>query len=123
MTDNTIAIENVVRVTLSLSEKGMSAKNVNAVALFSNDTPIGLTDAYIIAKNLKGVESTFGTNSLTTKMASAIFAQGKNILSGNGYLVVIPMQNTVSATAPKDEFTVSSEADTLEDFQAISMVV
>lgn len=121
MSEETISIENVVRVTLALSELGMSAKNVNAVALFTNDTPIGLVDPYIIARNVKLVESTFGTNSLTTKMAGEIFAQNKNIITGNGYLAVIPLKSTVNATAPKTEFTIGGTEDaTLTAFKAIT---
>lgn len=115
-----ISINNVVRVTLALSEIGMSAKNVNAVALFTNDAPINLTDPYVIAKNASTVETYFGTNSLTHKMASAIFAQSKNLISGNGYLAVIPMQNAVSATAPRSDFEVEDEAETLASLIAVS---
>lgn len=103
-----IAIENVVRVTLSVAEAGMSAKNVNAVALFTNDAPINLTDAYLIGKNVAAFASHFATGSLTMKMISAIFAQNKNVISGNGYLAVIPMRSTVSATPASASITVDS---------------
>ena len=103
-----IAIENVVRVTLSVAEAGMSAKNVNAVALFTNDEPINLTGPYILGKNVAAFSSYFATGSLTMKMVSAIFAQNKNVISGNGYLVVIPLRSAVSATAAKTSVTVDT---------------
>ena len=103
-----IAIENVVRVTLSVAEAGMSAKNVNAVALFTNDDPVNLMDPYILGKNVAAFSSYFATGSLTMKMVSAIFAQNKNLISGNGYLVVIPLRSAVSATAEKTSITVDT---------------
>lgn len=103
-----IAIENVVRVTLSVAEAGMSAKNVNAVALFTNDEPVNLAEPFILGKNVAAFSSHFATGSLTMKMVSAIFAQNKNIISGNGYLVVIPMRSTVSATSAKTSVKVDT---------------
>lgn len=93
-----LSISNVIRVTVSGVQKSIGVKNVNEVALFTTETPSNNSE-YMICIDPSDVVSAYGTDSLTAKMAQAVFAQSPNINSGNGYLAVIPMKEAVSATA------------------------
>ncbi len=90
-------LANVINVTVSGMPQGLSDFNINTMAIFTHETPNFIEDGQIYL-NAREVEEAFGTSSLTAKMAEAIFAQSPNILSGGGYLAVIPMQNASSAT-------------------------
>ena len=91
------SISNVIRVTVQGVERSLAVKNVNEVALFTNETPNNV-QPYMITIDPSDIVDAYGTNSLTAKMAQNVFAQNANLNSGRGYLVVIPMQNAVSAT-------------------------
>lgn len=91
------SISNVIRVTVQGVERSLAVKNVNEVALFTNETPNNV-QPYMIAIDPSDIAKAYGTNSLTAKMAQNVFAQNANLNSGRGYLVVIPMKSAVSAT-------------------------
>lgn len=92
-----LPITNIINVTISDTPQGLTTKNVNSLALFTNETPNDL-NPYNICIGASQVEAIYGTNSVTAAMANAIFAQPFNILSGDGQLVVIPMLAAVSAS-------------------------
>jgi hypothetical protein len=94
---NILPISNVINVTIENTPSGLINKNVNALALFTQDAPLNL-EQFGIYVSAAQVASNYGTNSKTAQMANAIFSQVPNILSGNGYLAVIPMIAAVSAT-------------------------
>ena len=91
-----LSISNVIRVTVQGVERSLAVKNVNEVALFTNETPNNV-QPYMITIDPSDIIDAYGTNSLTAKMAQNVFAQNANLNTGRGYLVVIPMQNAVSA--------------------------
>lgn len=91
-----IDITNFINISITGVPKGLGDVNVNSVALFSTETPSNI-DAYRIYTNARDVAVDYGTNSITAKMASAVFSQAPNILTGKGRLVIIPMVNAVSA--------------------------
>lgn len=93
-----LSISNVIRVTVQGVQRSKGVKNINEVALFTNE-PSNSMEPYIIAIDPSTVVKAYGTNSLTAKMAQNIFAQNANLNTGRGYLAVIPMQNAVNATA------------------------
>lgn len=93
----TLDLSNVINVSLTAVPQGLANFNVNTIALFSNDTP-GFVEASRDYLNAREVATDFGSDSLTTKMANIIFSQSPNILSGDGYLTIIPLQSSVSAT-------------------------
>ena len=97
-----ISVDNIVTVSTTLLQSGLQTPNVNSLALFSTETP-NFIDTYRIYGSSREVELDFGTNSTTKKMADAIFSQNNNVLTGLGRLVIVPMQNSVSATASKLE--------------------
>ena len=93
-----LSINNIIRVTVQGVERSIGVKNVNELALFTTETP-NSSDPYLIAIDPSTVEDAYGTGSLTAKMANNVFAQNLNPNSGRGYLVVIPLQGSVSATS------------------------
>lgn len=97
---NVLPVSNVINVTLQATPSGLALKNVNSLALFTNDAPLNLAASpYGIYINAPQVITDYGTNSKTAAMANAIFSQVPNILSGDGRLVILPMLASVSATS------------------------
>lgn len=92
-----LPITNVINVTITNTPQGLTEDNVNSVALFTNDptTSFNIFEEVISPSQ---VAELYGTDSLTTKMANAMFAQAPNIRTGGGRLVIIPMLDAVSAT-------------------------
>lgn len=93
-----LPVSNVINVTVSSSPSGLTAKNVNSLALFTTERPSNL-NPYGIYISASQVAQDFGSNSITAAMANAVFSQSPNILSGNGRLVILPLKAAVSATA------------------------
>lgn len=111
------SISNVIRVTVQGVERSLAVKNVNEVALFTNETPNNV-EPYMIAIDPSDIVTAYGTNSLTAKMAQNVFAQNANLNTGRGYLVVIPMSGAVSAT--NTTFTTPSLTSSVSDFKAVT---
>lgn len=96
-----LSITNVVTVSVSAPQKGLSAYNVNNIALFTDETPEGSfgSDGYKIYKGISDVITDFGSDSKTVAMATNIFLQTPNMQNGNGYLVIIPLQDEETLAA------------------------
>ena len=101
---NVLPVSNIINVSITSTPSGLTEKNVNAVALYTQDAPIN-AETYGIYISAAQVASNYGSASKTTQMANNVFAQTPNILSGGGYLVIIPMLAAVSATNSKIETT------------------
>lgn len=93
-----LPVNNIINVTITNTPSGLSEKNVNSLALFTND-PTDSLNPYEIYIGASQVAADYGTSSKTAQMANAIFAQTPNLRTGNGRLVIIPLLNSVSATA------------------------
>lgn len=91
-------LANVVRVSISGPERGLATVNTSALAIITDEAPIpndfGTARTYL---NPDGVAEDFGTSSETYRLALAIFNQKLNILTGGGFLVVIPRLQTAAA--------------------------
>ena len=110
-----LSISNVIRVTVQGVQRSRTVKNVNEVALFTPEVPNNIQESmYVIDPS--DVAEAYGTNSLTYKMALNVFAQNANLLSGRGALIVIPMENSVNATAAT--FTTPDISD-ISDFSEV----
>jgi len=116
MENSQIDLSNVINVSLLGVPSGLQEPNVNSLALFTNEIPSNVDD-FRIYLNSSDVGVDYGTNSETKKMADAIFAQSPNVLTGNGRLVIIPMQSAVKATSGK--FETPDIASNLSNFQLI----
>ena len=114
---STLSISNVIRVTVQGVERSLAVKNVNEVALFTNETPNNV-NPYMIAIDPSDIVNAYGTNSLTAKMAQNVFAQSANLNSGRGCLVVIPMKSAVSAT--NATFATPSLTSNLTNIKAVT---
>lgn len=116
MAANDLALTNVVNVSVSAAQNGVGAYNTSNLGLFTTDTPDPVfEDDYKIYLSPQEVGVDFGTSSITYKMANAIFSQQPNILAGNGYLVIMPLE--VSETL--DE-AISRTADLVQYFGVMS---
>ena len=93
-------ISNVITVTLLSALRGLSDVNTSVLALITDEEPIPADyGEYAIYKNPTGVDDDFGIDSETYRLAVKVFEQSPNILTGDGYLVIIPRDQTAAATA------------------------
>ena len=104
MITETLPVSNVINVTVTETPSGLTEKNVNSLALFTQDAPIN-EEVYGVYISASQVAANYGTSSKTAQMANNVFAQLPNIMSGRGRLVIIPMLAAVSATQAKIETT------------------
>jgi len=101
-------ISNVIVVTLLSALRGLSDVNTSILALITSEAPISSSYGTAgIYKNPNGVASDFGSNSATYRLAVMVFSQNPNIISGGGYLVVIPR---LAAAAAQPAVILSSAA-------------
>ena len=93
-----ISIDNVVRVSLLSALKGLGNVNTSALAIITDEVPIsgnyGVSRTYLDPIT---VSDDFGSNSETFRLALKIFGQSPNIITGGGYLVIIPRSQTATA--------------------------
>lgn len=92
-----ISLNNIIRVSVQGIQSSIAAKNVNEIALFTDEESTS-SAPFMIAVEPSAVVDAYGTKSLTAQMVNNIFAQTPNIISGKGYVAVIPLKNAVSAT-------------------------
>ena len=86
---NNLSLSNVINVTLVPSVSGLPAFNTANLLLYSTDEPIVTFDEdFRVYKNASSVGEDFGVDSLTYKMALAVFSQSPNILSNSGSLII-----------------------------------
>lgn len=93
-----IDIVNFINISVTNTPAGLPGANVNSLALFSTESPSNV-DEFRIYVTASEVANDYGTSSVTAQMANNIFAQSPNLLSGDGRLVVLPLVNSISATA------------------------
>jgi hypothetical protein len=92
-----LPISNIINVTITNTPSGLAERNVNTVAIFTNEATNNF-DLYREYVSASQVAADYGTSSKTARMANALFSQTPNIRTGNGSLVIIPMLAAVSAT-------------------------
>ncbi len=93
-----IALTNTANITLASVPSGVAEPSINSIALFTIESP-SQTGAYSAHVSSDTVETLYGTDSLTTKMAKAIFSQTPNLRTGDGTLYVIPYVGTSATSA------------------------
>lgn len=93
-----LPVSNIINVSITNTPQGLTERNVNSLALFTNE-PSGSIDPYGIYISASQVAEDYGTDSVTAEMANAIFSQSPNLRTGNGRLVIIPLLAAVSAEA------------------------
>lgn len=108
-----IALSNTANITLASVPTGVAEPSVNSIALFTIDTP-SVTGDYSAHVSSSTVAELYGSNSLTTKMAQAIFAQTPNLRTGDGTLYVIPYVGTSATSATWTSPNLSSNLSTIK---------
>lgn len=95
-----LSIVNIIRVILLTALRGLTEVNTSMMGLITDEVPIpadfGVFRSY---KDPLGVASDFGSNSETYRIAVMVFSQNPNILTGNGSLLVIPRDQSATATS------------------------
>lgn len=117
MATKTLPLSNIINVTVTSTPSGVNEVNVNDVALFTTEAPSN-SDVFRTYVSAAQVAEDFGTNSVTTAMANNVFAQSPNILSGNGGLIIVPMNSAASATA--GNVVTEDISANLANFQAVT---
>lgn len=119
MAGNQLSLSNVVNISVSAAQTGISAFNTSNLALFTDETPDPVfDDGYKIYLEATEVGDDFGTDSTTYAMALEVFAQTPNILGPGGYLVVIPF--TVSETLAA---AITRTSDLVQYFGVMSTII
>lgn len=99
MTTGNIALSNTINVSISTTPAGLGEYNTNSIVLLTNEQPLS-AEPYIWAVGAQDVIEEYGSNSLTAKMATALFNPAFNLRTGNGQLLVYPFSG-VNATSAK----------------------
>lgn len=96
-----LQLTNVITISVSAAQAGVGEYNTSNIAIFTREEAGGGfgDDGYKIYLDPTEIGTDFGTGSVTAQMATAIFSQKPNMLAGNGYLVVIPFEDTADVTA------------------------
>lgn len=111
-----VPLSYTVNVSLSATPAGLADFNTNSIAIFSNE-PAGFSESYQAYISLNAVESDFGTNSLTYKMAQALFTPAPNFRTGNGVLYVFPFKGQ---NATSGSLTTGSITANVDNFKEVS---
>lgn len=85
----TVPLSYTINVSVSTTPSGLGEYNTNSVCLFTNESPLSI-NPYIWAVNAQDVINEYGSNSLTAKMAQALFTPVPNLRTGNGQVLVFP---------------------------------
>mgnify|MGYP002521302975 CR=1 FL=1 len=116
MTDYKVPVSYTVNVSLSAVPTGLGAYNTNSIAIFSNETA-NFNENYIVALTPQTVKEAFGSNSLTYKMANALFTPSFNFRTGDGYLYVFKYDGT---NATQGTVTTKTLTSNLEGIKAVT---
>lgn len=111
-----IPVSYTINVSSAANPTGLSGYNTNAIAIFSNE-PASFSEPYQVYSSADGVKTAFGSNSLTYKMAQALFTTVPNFRTGGGILYVFPFQG-VNATS--GSITTPSITSNVTNFKSVS---
>lgn len=111
-----VPLSYTIDVSLSALPQGLAEFNTNSIAIFTNE-PAGFSESYQAYLSPTAVGTDFGTDSLTYKMANALFAPVPNFRSGGGYLYIFPFNGT-NATAAS--FQTADISENITNFQSAS---
>jgi len=93
-------LSNVIRVSISGPERTLANLNTSGLGLITDEAPIpadyGAFRAYL---NASAVAADWGSSSETARLAVIIFSQKRNILTGKGFLIIIPRDQSAAASA------------------------
>lgn len=93
----TVPISYTINVSVAAAPRGLGEYNTNSTLLLTNEQPLSV-EPYIWCVNAQDAINEYGTNSLTAKMAQALFTPVPNLRTGNGQVLIVPFSAT-NATA------------------------
>lgn len=105
-----------VNVSIAATPTGLANYNTNSIALFTNE-PAKFSEAYQAYMTPAAVGQDFGTDSLTYKMANALFTPVPNFRTGGGYLYIFPFKGE-NATAAS--LTTGDISTNIANFQQVT---
>lgn len=88
-----ISYVNTINVDISGLPQGLPSFNTNNICIFTNENA-SFADSYKTYVSPQSVIQDFGTDSLTAKMATAMFGVNPNLRSGGGILIIAPYSAT-----------------------------
>lgn len=90
----TLALTNVISVTVLPTPATLGLPLINTVALFTSNQPSGWTEGqtYGVYTDPAAVATDFGANSDAAAIATEFFAQTPNPVGTDGYLAIIPLE-------------------------------
>ena len=111
-----VPVSYTVNVSLSAVPKGLGTYNTNSIAIFSNEEA-NFNENYIAAITPQTIKEAYGSNSLTYKMASALFTPPFNFRTGDGYLYVFKYDGT---NATQGSVTTINLSTNLTNFKSVT---
>lgn len=111
-----VPVSYTINVSLTSAPQGLAEYNTNSIAIFSNE-PAAFSEGYKAYITPSAVEADFGTNSLTYKMARALFTPVPNFRTGGGFLYVFPFGG-VNATS--GSATTASLTANITNFKSVT---
>lgn len=99
----TLDLSNVINISILSTQSGLALPNINTIALFSKETPVGgwsIGQEFKIYTNTSDVITDFGSSSKAAALAQSVFAQQPNPLQTNGYFAVVLINTGISETLP-----------------------
>jgi hypothetical protein len=94
-----LPLSNVVRVSILQALRGLANVNTSALAIITDEEPIpgdyGTAGFYL---EPTGVANDYGSASKVFALANTIFSQSPNILTGGGFLTIIPRLQSAPAS-------------------------
>lgn len=103
-----ININNFINVSIATTPTSITARNVCVIAIFTKESSNIPINQYVIYRSSEIAANDFGIDSETYKMINAIFSQSPNILTGDGYVVVFPVEDNITVLATSGYTTCKS---------------
>lgn len=116
MTTSNIPLSLTINVSLAGTPSGLGEYNTNTICLFTNEPNLGISN-YLWAVNAQDVINAYGTDSLTARMAQAIFTPVPNLRTGNGQLLVFHYD---AENATSGSFITPDLSATIANFSSIA---
>lgn len=111
-----VPLQYTINVSLAQTPTGLANFNTNSIAIFSNEAA-GFSEPYQAYITPSAVAADFGSDSLTYKMASALFTPVPNFRTGGGMLYIFPFSGTNATSA---SFTTPDITENVTAFSNVS---
>ena len=111
-----VPLNYTINVSIAATPSGLADFNTNSIAIFSNEQA-NFSEPYQAYISPDAVSKNFGTDSLTTKMATALFTPVPNFRTGGGYLYIFPFKGT---NATSGSLTTADISTNINDFKSVA---